>query len=526
MVLVNLKDGLLEITNPPGFLERELSYNKSEFNVRTRKMVFHREQLYTEEIRGNDRVFITMPGFAHRVMDCLRKAGIQFDFKDTRTPFPEPDYNKAIEGARDYQIEIIYNMLAARGGILESSTGSGKTAMTAAIIKAFDKEQWKLRGTPLSVFACPAKDINRKNAEELTRFIPGREVGCVMSGTTRWSDDIICITLDSLHLLDPNDVGLLVVDEMHTLAADTRAEALSKFMKAMRYGVSATPEGRSDGRDIVSEGLLGPVVIRRTYADMVAAGALVPIEVLWLPLPEPSIGLERYNRYKLREKKVEYAIEQNTKLSQTISDILRSTKPEIQVLCMAQHIEQISNIHQLCDPDVKYMHADTSFRRTDRRTGQTYVVTYPTVGPVSSAQRKQMYDMFRSGEVKKIIASGAWSTGVDFPKLDVVINSYGAASDILTKQVSGRASRKSDGKDVAYIVEFWPAWDVEDANNPRSKPGPNLRAAQARKKSYKELGFKQTWLQNLTEIPFLDKELVKTTATWRARPITPMERLL
>lgn len=397
--------------------------------------------------------------------------------------------------------------------------------MSAAIIKAFDPEQWKLRGTPLSVFACPSKDINRKNAEELARFITGRDVGCIMSGTSKWSDDIICITLDSLHLLDPDDVGLLIVDEMHTSAADSRAEALSKFMKAMRYGVSATPEGRPDGRDIVSEGLLGPVVVRRTYADMVRAGALVPIEVYWLPLPEPSIGLDRYMRYKLREKKVEYALEENTNLSQMISDILRSQKKDIQTLCMAQHIEQISNIHQLCDEDVKYMHADTSFRRTGRN-GESYQVTYPTVGPVSAAQRKQAYNDFRDRKIMKIIASGAWSTGVDFPGLDVVINSYGASSDILTKQVSGRASRRTDGKDVAYLVEFWPAWDVQDMNDPRSKPGPNLRAAQARKRSYKELGFVQQWVQQLTELPFLDKELVKTTATWKARPTTPLERLL
>lgn len=526
MVEITLKDGLLEIRRPPGFLAGELTYSKSSFNVRTRKMEFRKEQLFSESIDGGDTVYVTMPGFAHRVISAVRSAGFKFEFRDARTPFPEPDYARAIEGARDYQVEIIYNMLASGGGILEAATGAGKSFMSAAIIKAFDHEKWKIRGTPLSVFACPSKDINRKNADELARFIHGRDVGCVMSGTTKWSDDIVCITLDSLHLLDPDDVGLLIVDEMHTLAADTRAEALSRFMKAMRYGVSATPDGRSDGRDIVSEGLLGPVVVRRTYSDMVKAGALVPIEVIWLGLPEPSIGISRYLRYKMREKKVEYATEQNSNLSSEIADIFRCAKDGVQILCMAQHIEQISNIHQLCDPDVSYMHADTSFKRTDGSTGESYTVKYPTVGPVSSAQRKKLYDDFRSGGIKKMISSGAWSTGVDFPGLDVVINSYGASSDILTKQVSGRASRRSDGKDVAYIVDFWPAWDVIDMNNPKSKPGPNLRAAQARKRSYKDLGFKQTWVQNLTDLPFLDKDAVKTTNTWKARQPTQLERLL
>jgi superfamily II DNA or RNA helicase len=526
MVDLKLHDGYLEIVRPPGALEKELSYNKAGFNIRTRRMEYKKEQLYTESIVDGNRCFNTLPGFVHRVVECLRSIGVTYNFTDLRTPFPEPDFTKAIEGARDYQIEIIYNMLTAGGGILEAATGTGKTACAAGIIKAFDPEKLKLRGTPLSVFACPSKDINRKNADELTRFIPGRDVGCVMSGTSHWSDDIICITLDSLHLLNPEEVGLLIVDEMHTLASDTRADALSMFKKARRYGVSATPEGRSDNRDIVSEGLLGPVVVRRTYADMVKAGALVPIEVVWLPLPNPSIGLKRYCAYKMREKKVEYAIDENAHLSQLISDIYRSLKPGVQTLAISQHIEQISNIHQLCDPDVSYMHADTTFKRTDRRTNEQYTVEYPTIKPVSNAERKKLYEDFRDGRITKMIASGAWSTGVDFPKLDVVINTYGASSDILTKQVSGRASRKSDGKDCAYIVEFWPEWDVVDINNPHSKPGPNLRAAQARKRSYKELGFEQKWVQNLTEVPFLDKELVKKTVSWQTRPATPLERLL
>lgn len=411
MVEVSLKDGLLEIRRPPGFLETALTYEKASYDLHSRKMCFTKERLYSTLAKDGETVMATMPGFAHRVLEALRRSSAQFSFKDLRTPFPEPDVRRAIEGARDYQIDIIYNMLMSCGGILEGPTGLGKTFVSAGLIKAFDPEDWKIRGTPLSLFACPSKDINRKNAEELARFMPGRDVGCVMSGMNRWTDDVICITIDSLHLVDPKEVGLLVVDEMHTLASDNRAEEIQKFSKAMRFGVSATPEGRSDNKDIVAEGLLGPVVVRKTYQDMVRAGALVPIVVHWLPLPPPTIGLDRYFRYKLREKKVLYAMEENGALSQRISDILRSCAPGVQVLAMTQHINQISNIHRLCDPDVRYMHADTSFRRTDKRTGETIELSYPTIGPVTAQQRKQAYDDFKSGKIMKIIASGAWSTG-------------------------------------------------------------------------------------------------------------------
>ena len=519
MVDVELKDGSLVVSRPPGFLERELTYNKSSYDIRTRKMRFTQEKLYSMSDRDGVLMLVTMPGFAHRVLSALRSAGVPHTFSDSRTPFPKPDIGRAMAFARDYQVEIIYNMLAAQGGILEGPTGLGKTAIAASMFNAFDHMQWCLRNTPLCLFACPAKDINRKNADELRRFLPDRDVGCVMSGVSKWSDDIMCITLDSLHLVDPSEVGMLVVDEMHTLASDTRAEALSKFMKAMRFGVSATPEGRSDNKDIVAEGLLGPVVVRKTYQDMVKAGALVPIEVCWLPLPVPSIGFDRYSRYKLREKKVLYALEENEFLSREIADILRSSKTGTQVLCMTQHINQISNIHKLCDGDVRYMHADTSFKRT-ARNGESYTLEYPTVGPVSAKERKQAYEDFKSGAIMKMVASGAWSTGVDFPMLDVVINAYGASSSILTKQVAGRASRKSKDKDVAYIVEFWPSWDREEPGN---EPGPNMRAAMARRKSYKELGFTQRWIDNFKDLPFVDAAEAAKTLTANSPPRTSVQ---
>ena len=71
------------------------------------------------------------------------------------------------------------------------------------------------------------------------------------------------------------------------------SEILTKFKYARKWGVSATPSGRFDGRDKVIEGLFGPVVYQRTYAQGISDGALVPIKVYWVYAPEPTIGLEK-----------------------------------------------------------------------------------------------------------------------------------------------------------------------------------------------------------------------------------------
>lgn len=99
---------------------------------------------------------------------------------------------------------------------------------------------------------------------------------------------------------------------------------------------------------------------------------------------------------------------------------------------------------------------------------------------------------------------------VDFPDLSVVINAAGGGSDIVAKQIPGRASRINDatGKDMAFVIDFWHPWDTDqpEYRDGKGKPGPLLAADRKRKKSYEQLGFQQTWLHNIRELPMLDPQ--------------------
>ena len=88
---------------------------------------------------------------------------------------------------------------------------------------------------------------------------------------------------------------------------------------------------------------------------------------------------------------------------------------------------------------------------------------------------------------------------VDFPQLDIVINASGGSSDIVNKQIPGRASRKADGKDRAYVVDFIHEWDRDK----EGKPGPLLASDFARRRSYRQLGFKQNFVDSISELPFI-----------------------
>ena len=489
MTTVSLDRGTITITDPPRGLDKELTYWKRELVVnkrsRKREMQGHYEKLFS---MSEDGKMITFPGFAHRILEFLRKTGTEFEMKDSRLAMPEPDFEKACLGLRDYQIEPVITMLVSGGGILSAATGFGKTVMTSAIIRAYDREKLRKRGTPLVVFAAPDKDINMKNWEELTRFLPDRDVGIVMSGKRKFSDDVQVITLDSLHLLNPDDVGILIVDEVHTAASDSRSDVISRFRNAVRWGVSATPNGRFDGGDALTEGLFGPVVCTRTYQDAVRLGALVPIEVYWVKAPKPHIGMQYYSAYKTRDAKIKAAIVNNPEYSRLVASIMTAIPEDMSAICFTQWVRQMANIHANC-PSISYVHA-----QTDEGVG--------TIKPIKANERKAIYESVRNGDVKKIFATYCWRQGVDFPALDIVVNASGGSSDITAKQIPGRASRRADGKDKAYVVDFIHEWDV-DSSSGRDKPGPLLSSDYARRRSYKELGFEQHYVDTAMELPFL-----------------------
>lgn len=507
-VRIVLRDGFLEVTGECKRLKDKLRYFRKEVELvgYERKVTKHFEELFTEDSNDEDHI-VTMPGFAHKVLDFFRKAGRKYEFADARTPFPQPDYARAFKGLRPYQVPLVGKMIKSGGGILRGSTGMGKTCCAAAIIRAFDKNELTARGTPTCVFACPDRDINRKNWEEFQRWLPDREIGLIMSGSGNVpSDDVVCCTIDSLEHLDPDQVGILIVDEMHASASSGRAEKIAAFTKARRWGVSATPTGRFDGADIVAEGLYGPIVAEFTYQDGVETGALVPITVMWLDAPPPTCGLELYGKFKKREAKLRHGSLVNEDFTRMVADIMNCVPKSMQTLCMLQFIEQMHYIKKFCNDSVGVVHAETN---PDK------LRSFPSVPAIKPKERKAIYDGFRNGEINSIISTHCWKQGVDFPNLSIVINAGGGGSEIVAKQVPGRASRKTDGKDQAYIIDFVHKWDREDPVTFSGKPGPLLSCDFARRKAYNDLGFTQVSCNSLMDLPFLKQEEVMKTPTYQ-----------
>ena len=515
---LTLGDGFISIAPFPETLLAKLHYWKREYviNEKThrRAMTMTNERLYNIQTCAEaDGTIVqkcfTLPGFAKRCKDHLALCRYDVTVVDSRTPMPPPDMGKAMTGLREYQYELVYNMLMSCGGILSGATGLGKTHIIKALCNAYSHEALMHRGTPTIVVAVPDKDITQKNFDDLTELLPDRDVGLIMSGRHKPSDDIQVITLDSLHKLEADDVGVLIVDEMHTAASDTRAKELLRFTKARAWGVSATPDGRFDGKDIVAEGIFGPVVATFSYADGVKSGCLVPVKVYWINCPEPNIGIENYRRYKTREQRYKWGIYNNRPLNDMIGRIYAGIPDDLQTLGMLQFTKHMEQVLRGCanacvNPMPIQCHAGTD-------AAEFPPTSFWHVHAISTKERKDIYARMKEGEIRKAVSTHVWKQGVNFADLRVVINLGGGGSEIVAKQVPGRASRKVDGKDCAYIIEFRHTWDtVTSPKSGRQIAGPITRDDSSRAKIYAELGFEQIDIKDERELPWMTNSNMPT----------------
>lgn len=447
---------------------------------------------------------VTMPGFYSRVIDVLTAEGAEFSVCDNRKPFPEPNWEAGFEGLYDAQCESLYRLITAESGIMSCPTGFGKTHIIAGLLRSYSYAELCARNTPLSVVVTPSQDLTVQTSERLKQMMPTREVGLVYAGCKRFSQDIQVVTLDSMHLIELANAGIIIADEAHQLATEVRSNEFTRAIFARRWGASATPTGRYDGSDKLTEGLLGPVVVHKTYQDGVDLGILVPITVCWLKAPVPSIGIDAYMKYKTSAGKQRVGMLKDAGFRQLALELLSKIPDSMQTLGIMQQIIQMDFLMEsFADkiPGLRYVHAATAKSSMDDK--RIY-----NVGAVSAAERKKIYAAVRNGSIRKILSTYVYKQGVDFPAMTVVVQFGGGGSKIASAQIPGRASRAgTTGKDRAYIVDFWHDWDVEPADvskgRDKAKNGPLLRDDKARDRVYKSLGFDRVLCNSVSELPFL-----------------------
>lgn len=220
-----------------------------------------------EFFRHEGRELVMPRGFG---LVLSRILGPGVEWMDHRRVLPEIDL--AFTGKlRSYQQEAVAAVLKRQQGVLEASTGAGKTVCALAIIAA--------RNQPTLILVHNV-ELLRQWHERIRQFlgIDAGQVGAGKCDVRPVTVGIVNSVRTRLEDLVPH-FGHIVVDECHRCPSAMFTECASAFDAKYLLGLSATPY-RRDGLTKVIGFYIGPVVHRVDPARLRAIGAVLRPEIV------------------------------------------------------------------------------------------------------------------------------------------------------------------------------------------------------------------------------------------------------
>lgn len=355
------------------------------------------------------------------------------------------------------------------GFVIDAPTGWGKSFLLRQAVKILPDKR--------ILIAAPGKDIVLDMHSRLKPIV--RELGLVGAGSDYVSRVTVC-TMESLHKARQYEWDLLLGDEAHRFASPVACKELAAVAHNTKcVGFSASPDGRADGADLVTEALFGPVAYRVGYQTGVQRGSVVPINVLAYHVdfgPTVRKGTPTFIRNRM-------CVWKNPHRNGLIADIANALDPDTQVLIVVGTAEHALELRKLLPHfEVVFTSVTSKSAVSKLKKGEYQQITglrKTQAGyQLLDGRREALRQAFQTGELKHAIATSIWDTGVDFRGLEVLIRADCMGSAIKSTQTPGRLSRTDGKKTCAYLVDFVDKFDQA-----------LHRRWQARKKVYEKHGW-------------------------------------
>jgi superfamily II DNA or RNA helicase len=396
-------------------------------------------------------------GLLPRVASILEAFKVPFEAKCLYKRVLPDNSVELPDWAYEHQRVIVDTALKHERSVVQSPTGSGKSSAAAFFLSKFPTQR--------ALVCVPSVNLLH-NIKRPLEGILGEEVGMIGDGKSIWRR----VTVGIINSLAKHCEGkyaeelalqeIMVIDECHQGASKSYQRLSSACVNtAYRLALSATAF-RSDGADLVLEGVAGPKVL------IVPPSVMVNLKVIHAPQAY-------FVRVKPQVKQYPGVQMINTSDGKQVETYPKSPngKPDPEDVYKANIVYNdkrnrlaIKYAKQFLDanPDggnvlliVKLLVHGQILKDEARAQGLKDV---PFIdGNVKGKERMEVLDAFRSGELKCLIASSILNEGEDLPQLELLINCAGQANKRITTQRIGRALRidKSGTKQNAYIIDFF-----------------------------------------------------------------------
>lgn len=382
--------------------------------------------------------FIAIPaGFMDMVSKLLYRFELPHQFTFAGFSEAVPNWNNLSTDTkfRYPQLDHLQEILRYPFGGLDAAPGYGKSFIISIMCQLF--RDYRVDITTESVEVC------RTLEEYLVSELGRDSVGFVGDGTNK-PKQITIYTTGSIHKSD-GDADVLLVDEVHEVVTEKACPKFSVYKKARRYWFSANPWDRADNSSIRVEALFGKTRAEFPFKKCVEHGLVANIEVNYLPFFMDFDPLENETD---PTKMARFGIWRNEKRNAFIAEYCKKEIPaDDQTLILVQSVEHLAHLAKfLPEYQVAFGAGDSTLKEAGYWASQKFI-------PEDSCEDRKIKNQnlrvaFSKNQLKKVIVTSIWDTGVNFPDLAGVFRTDPFAAGVIKDtQAPGRTSRiiKSDG---------------------------------------------------------------------------------
>lgn len=391
-------------------------------------------------------------GLVSKAIAFFKKYDIGYKLVDIRKLSTKTDIFSTSDEleSRDYQVEVVNDACEQQRGIIKAATGSGKTAMAAAIIA-------KLGVTPF-IFYVTSKDLLLQAQSELNKFIIYNDlplsVGIVGDGHRELGDVTVMTVQTAVRALggkykrfddedrkkDNTDIEDMkdeiknlifsakgiIADEIQYWAAETCQIIADCSVSAhYRYGMSATP-WRDKGDDILIDACFGRCIADISASFLIRKNHLMKPEINFIHMDNLK-NAKHFSYDNIYEEAIVNNSLRNQYISQLAIDAFEDGRLPLVLVRKIAH----GNLLQSLIPDSVFLN-----------------------GKISTKKRKAHLDKMRDRDCGVTIATTIFDEGVDVKPLDTLVLAGSGKSPTRALQRIGRILRNYPGKNSATVIDF------------------------------------------------------------------------
>jgi superfamily II DNA or RNA helicase len=319
---------------------------------------------------------------------------------------------------RDYQEDVVKDMMNRRYGIVEAATGSGKTVMGIAYAA-------KRKLTTLVVVH--NKELLNQWVDRFSEFttLNKKDIGIIGNGKFEVKDVTIGIINSISKSLDvlKDKFSLVIYDECHRAIGSTWVNTINSMQSKYHIGLSATPY-RSDGAGMTKAlfRIVGPMIHKVDRNMLEKTGAVLTPRIIRIP----TRFTYNFNKdYAQMLNRLSNNEQRNILIANHIIEEFKTYKEPIMVVS-----DRVS-------------HCDLLKELLMNEAGITPVVLS---GKVPKAKRVQAVEDMKAGKYNTLIATvSLLGEGFDAPDLNSVFLTTPVKFQGRTIQTIGRIIRPSKG---------------------------------------------------------------------------------